>query len=57
MTAATVAALVSTMIVFVLRTRKQSRPDLAAWVTGEGFPIFIAFWFFYVLMILKQISL
>jgi len=54
--AATVAALVSTGVVFVMRTRKHSRPDLGAWMNREGFPFLLAFWFFYLLMILNQIS-
>jgi hypothetical protein len=56
MVVAMAAALVSSAVVFLLRTRKHPRPDLGAWMIGEGIPVLVAFWFFYVLMILGKIS-
>ncbi len=54
--AATAGALASTAVAFLLRTRREARPDFRVWMRREGLPVLVIFWFFYIFLILGQIS-
>lgn len=56
MLGATIAALVSTFAVFMIRTRKRHRPALVRWSDLEGAAVFLGFWSFYMLCVVNHMS-